>query len=132
MIPLPSRRQQFLLLVLVLALCDLAQLVGVPAVREVFTIPAVLVLPGWAFLLAVRASPDDHDPMINWLAAAAMLTLAIWPLLVLALAALSIKITHGSVMYAFNAAVLCALSGAVVAEWRASGNGTPPEESSVR
>ena len=115
-----------------LALCDIAQLVYVPVFRELFTIPAVLVLPGWTFLIAIRRSSEAGEPGIMRVAISVVITFAIWPLLVLTLAALSIKITHTSVLDAFNAAILCGLSISVLTDWRLPRNDGPAAKSGAR
>jgi hypothetical protein len=108
----PSRRQVLLILAL-LAAADIAQIVPVTLIRAVLVAPAALVLPGWTAGLLLRLNRSHRTP-VEMLPVAIMLSLALWPLLLIGIGAVSIRITHLSVVVVLNCVVLGLLSATAI------------------
>ena len=91
-LPLPAR-----LLLAALGLMNLGVLVPLPALRAAVTLPPTLLVPGYAVMMAVFGyRPRPHA--LPTLAFTALLSMATYPLVALALYAASIPIRTGSMM----------------------------------
>jgi uncharacterized membrane protein len=91
-LPLPVR-----LLLAALGVMNLGVLAPLPALRATLTLPPALLVPGYAMVMAVFGQRPRRD-WLPTLALAALLSMATYPLVALALYAAAIPIRTGSVM----------------------------------
>jgi uncharacterized membrane protein len=92
-------------LLVALAMLNVAVVALPPAPRAVVVLPLALLMPGYALLLALfgRSLPLDAAPL---LALAALLSMAFYPLLALALYATGLLLRMGSVLGGMDVCVL--------------------------
>ncbi|HEX3974751.1 MAG TPA: DUF1616 domain-containing protein [Solirubrobacteraceae bacterium] len=88
-----------------LAIVDLVQLIPVTIVQALVAAPLLFLLPGWA-LWSVLDAPGTLSSDIARLSLSTVLSIALWPLSILVLAALSIGVTRASVLILFNVLIL--------------------------
>jgi uncharacterized membrane protein len=107
-LPLPAR-----LLLAALGLMNLGVLVPLPALRAAVTLPPSLLVPGYAVMMAVFGYRPRPHALLT-LAFTALLSMATYPLVALALYAASIPIRTGSVMLSTDGLVAFLVAMAVL------------------
>jgi uncharacterized membrane protein len=107
-LPPPAR-----LLLAGLGVMNLGVLAPLPALRAMATLPLVLLVPGYAVMMAVFGHRPRRDVLLT-LAFTVLLSMATYPLVALALYAASIPIRTGSVMLSTDGLVALLVAMAVL------------------
>jgi Protein of unknown function (DUF1616) len=107
-LPPPAR-----LLLVALGVMNLGVLMPLPALHAAFTLPLALLVPGYAGLMAAFGHRPRHDAPLT-LMLAVLLSMAMYPLVALALSAAAIPIRPGSVLLSIDGLVALLVAVAVL------------------